>query len=717
MKKIISTFVKYPFYANLVIVVLLLAGVFAYNNMKKSFFPERESRNLSISISYQGASPKEMDEGITTRVEQAIRGLVGIKEFSSSSSENSARIDIETTGEYDLDETLQEVKNAVDAISSFPAGAEKPVIYKRRSTTPAMRMNLAGDVDLQTLKKMAQDIEDDCLRSGEISQISISGYPPLELSVEIREDELLRYNLTFDEISRSISLNNRDISAGMIKSDDEEILIRSRARSVDPDIIGDIILRANTDGSLIRIRDIGTVKMKFSEMSSSGAWRDGEKTIFISVSKLPEEDLEKISGFLNDYIDNFNTAHENVKLYISIDFLTILYQRLNLLFNNGMFGLLLVLLTLGLFLSIRLSFWVAWGIPASFLAMFVVAAISGITINLMSIFGMILVIGILVDDGIVIAENIYTHFEGGKSPKRAAIDGTMEVLPAVVTSVTTTIVAFLPLFFVKGRMEMMYEMAFVVVVALFFSLFEAFFILPAHVGNSRVLRRRTEKTGYIHARFYINKAIHFLRYKVYGNLLKIIINWKWAVLATPVSIIMITVGLMQGGLIKTTFFPQIPFDSFDINIAFTPGTGEKKTIDYLDRFSKAVWEANNELVEEHNQDRPFVTATIAILGSAFNGQERGGHSGRVSVMLREMEDSPIPSFTIANRVREKIGRVTEAQKYTIGARSRWGMPVSISLLGTDIEELEQAKLFLFNELKNIEDLNNVTDTNAIGRRE
>ncbi|GAG05220.1 unnamed protein product, partial [marine sediment metagenome] len=273
--------------------------------------------------------------------------------------------------------------------------------------------------------------------------------------------------------------------------------------------------------------------------------------------------------------------------------------------------------------SVRLSFWVAWGIPASFLAMFVVASMYGITINLMSLFGMILVVGILVDDGIVIAENIYSHYEQGKSPKRAAIDGTMEVLPAVVTSVTTTIVAFSPLFFVKGRMEFMYEMAYVVVLSLFFSLFEAFFVLPAHVGSNRVLKRRTTKTGYIHVRFYINKLIAFLRYKVYGKLLRIIIHWKWAVLATPVSIIMITFGLMQGGIIKTTFFPQIPFDSFNINLAFTPGTGEIKTIEYLDRFSKAVWEANDELVAEYNQDRSFVTATIAILGNAFDGQERG----------------------------------------------------------------------------------------------
>jgi len=716
MKTLISTFVKYPFFANLAIVVLLIAGSLSYMGMKKSFFPERESRNISVSVSYQGASPKEMDEGITTRIEQAIRGLVGIKEFESTSSENSTRVDIETTGEYDLDETLQEVKNAVDAISSFPSGAEKPVIYKRRTTTPAMRLNLAGSADLQTLKKIAQEVEDDFLKSGFMSQITVSGYPPLEISVEVKEQELLSYGITFDDISRAISQNNRDTSAGMLKSDEEEILIRSRARAVDPDHIGEIVVRATPDGSLIRIRDIADVKMKFSEMTSSGTWRDGENTVFMMVNKLPEEDLEKISDFILTYAEDFNAKHENINLHISFDFMSILNKRLDLLINNGTFGLALVLVTLGLFLSVRLSFWVAWGIPASFLAMFVIAVMSGITINMISLFGMILVIGILVDDGIVIAENIYTHFENGSHPKKAAIDGTMEVMPAVITSVSTTIVAFLPLFFVKGNMEFMYQMAFIVVVSLAFSLIEAFFILPAHVGSSFVLQRRSEKHGF-GLRYYLNKAIAFMRHKMYGGLLKIIINWKWAVLATPISIILITVGMMQGGVIKTTFFPRIPFDSFDVNIAFTPGTGENKTLDYLEKFSQAVWQANDELVAEHSQDEPFVTATFSILGSAFNGQERGSHAGRVSVQLREMEESPIPSFTIAERVRKILGKVDEAEKFTIGARSRWGKPVEISLLGVDIEELDTAKAYLLSELRLLEDLTNISDTNAIGKRE
>ncbi|MCD6308910.1 MAG: efflux RND transporter permease subunit, partial [Candidatus Latescibacteria bacterium] len=449
---------------------------------------------------------------------------------------------------------------------------------------------------------------------------------------------------------------------------------------------------------------------------SSGTWMNGKPSVRISVRKLPEEDLDAISGFVNDYVEEFNAAHDDVRLDISFDFLEILKSRLHLLYSNGGLGLALVVLTLGIFLSTRLALWVAWGIPASFLAMFIAAVLQGVTINMVSLFGMILVIGILVDDGIVIAENIFTHFENGKSPKRAAVDGTMEVLPAVITSVTTTIVAFTPLMLVTGSMEFMYEMAFVVIVSLSFSLMEAFLVLPAHIGTPHILRKRKESfLGNI--RKVLDRIIGFFRYKVYGGLLKIIIRWKWAVLATPVSIIMISIGLFQGRIIKTTFFPSIPFDSFSINIAFTPGSGEKRTMDYIRRFDDIVWEVNDELVEEYNQTEPFIRFTFMTLGSALSGKERGSHAGNVSVMLRDMEGSPISSFEIANRVRRKIGKVPDAERFTVGANNRWGSPVSISLLDRNLDELDEAKNYLMEQLREIPAITNITDTNAIGKRE
>ena len=720
MRRLIAQFVKYPFYANIVIVILVIGGGIGLLSMKKSFFPDFSERNIFITVVYPGASPKEMEEGVTVRIEEALRGIAGIKEILSTSSESFTTVSIEITGEYDIDETLMEVKNSVDGISSFPVNAERPIVRKQRASSFAMFMGLSGDVDMLTLKKIANEVENDMYASGVMSQITVGGYPALEISVEALEDDLRRYNLTFDEITGAIALNNRDISAGMIKSEEEEMLIRIRSRSVEPEDIGEIILRANGDGSYLRIRDVANVKLQFADVASESLM-NGKKSISISIFKLPEEDLKEISGFCHEYANEFNKKNPDVQLYITYDFLDILGGRLNLLYRNGGIGLLLILLCLGLFLSVRVSIWVAIGIPLSFLAMFIFAAIYGITINMISLFGMILVVGILVDDGIVIAENIYTHFENGKTPAQAAIDGTMEVVPAVLTSVATTIVAFLPLFFLEGRMEFMFEMAFVVIFSLGFSLFEAFFVLPGHVGNARVLRRNDKNSCGKNLRQKLDNIVDWMRSRIYGVLLKKIIRWKWIAAALPVALIIITVGLLGGGHIKSTFFPSIPFDQFTINITFKPGTGEKKTLEYLKRFEAAIWEVDNELMDELSDTNHFIDYAFLTTGSTSSDQnsagEVGSHAGHIFVLLRDLENSGTSSYEVVKRVSEKIGDVPEAEKFSIGGRHTFGTPVSISLLGRDLDELNEAKTMLVNGMKKMVDLSYITDNNALGKRE
>lgn len=720
MRKLVSTFVKYPFYANIIIAFLILAGSFAYLTMKKSFFPETESRIITVSVAYPGASPKEMDEGITTRIEQAVRGLVGIKEITSTSSENFCNVRIETTGEYDIDETLAEVKNAVDGISSLPSAAERPLVSKQRSMSAALFMSLSGDTELRTLKQHAYDIEDDFLASGKVSQLSIMGFPDIEISVEVNEEDMLRYELTFREIQTAIANNNIDISGGMIKSPEHEMLIRTRNRSVKPQEIGDIIFRANPDGTFLRIRDIAVVKIKFADVSNF-VKHNGKQSVQIMINKLPEEDLEEISEYVKKYAKEFNEKHEEVELNIDFDFLSLLKSRLNLLYNNGGNGLLLVLVMLTLFLNVRLAGWVSWGIPSAFLAMFIIANLYGITINMISLFGMILVIGILVDDGIVIGENIFSHFEQGKSPMRAAVDGTIEVMPAVVTSISTTIVAFSPLLLIKqGGMEFMFEMAFVVVFSLFFSLAEAFFVLPAHLGNHHVLKRKEERKGFFgKIRNKLNQAIFFMRDEIYGKSLKFFIKWRWIFLFAPLAVIMITVGLFRGSLLQATFFPNMEFDNFNIDFAFKPGEGAEETTKYLAKFDSLVWEVNQEMKAELDNDSIDVIGfTFQFLGTAFDGVENGSHAGRVMVGLQNLEEMGIRSDYIKNKVKEKVGEHPELEKLKIAAQAmRFGAPVSVTLLGNNIEELEHAKEFLKDKLKNMEELTNISDNNAAGKQE
>jgi len=721
MRKIVEKFVAYPIYANLMIIFVVLAGVFSFVSMKKAFFPETESRMITVSVFYPGASPVEMEEGVTSRIEEAVRGLIGIKEITSTSSENSARISIETTGEYPIDEVLIEVKNAVDGVSSLPSAAERPIVAKQRSRAGAMYLDVVPEegtqVDLMSLKQYAQRIEEDFYNSGVMSQISISGFPPLEISVEIREEQLLRYNITFQEIIRAIQSNNQDVSGGQIKSDDEELLIRLRSRSSDPNKIGEIIIRGREDGGYVRIRDVADVKKKFADTTNK-SWVNGKQSVSIRIEKLPEEDLQAITDFAREYMDEFNSEGNGAKLVESRAFLDILDTRLKLLTNSGLVGLLLVVIALSLFLNLRLSLWVSFGIPFSFLAMFIYAYLAGVTINMMSIFGMILVIGILVDDGIVVAENIYLHFEKGKSPARAAIDGTMEVLPAVTTSVTTTIVAFLPLVFLSGtRMEMMLEMALVVIASLAFSLFEAFLVLPAHLGSERVLNRKrfNNKGKGISGLF--DKFMVWLRDRVYHYMAHWLVKWRLAAMGIPLALVLISIGLVKGGHIKNTFFPMVDFDFFSINVAFTPGDGESQTMEYLKRFEEAVWAVNEDLIEEYGEDEDIIQRVGTSLGSAFRGQESGAHAGSISVFPKDLEGYPFSGFDLANMVRMMIGPVPEALKFTVGGMNRWGSPISIGIMSKNLKELEEGKEYLMNRLTEIPQLKDINENVALGKQE
>ncbi|WP_372753105.1 efflux RND transporter permease subunit [Labilibaculum sp.] len=716
MRTIISQFVRYPFYGKMIIALMIIAGGVSLAYMKKSFFPETESKIITVSMVFPGASPKEVEEGITSRIEDAVRGIVGIKEMNSVSSEGFSQLTITTTGDYDLDETLADVKNSVDGIPSFPSGAEKAVIAKQRATTPAVRLSVSGDVDLIHLKKYADIIYDDLMRSKLMSQITLSGFPSLELSVEVEEENLRRYNLTFSEISAAIANNNIDISGGTIKNQVEEILIRSRNRSVDPDIIGEIILKANPDGSYLRISDVANIHFQFQDVPNS-TYINRNPAISIFVNKLNEEDLEEISDYCNQYAKEFNAEHDDVRLEIGFDFISLLQSRLSLLYKNGGYGLLLVVIALALFLSFRLALWVAWGIPASFLGMFIIANLMGVTINMISLFGMILIIGILVDDGIVIGENIYSHFEKGKSPRRAAIDGTMEVVPAVLTSVTTTMVAFSPLLLITGNMEFLYEMAFVVVACLSLSLFESLFVLPSHVGNEKVLRRDRKDNFFNQIREKIEKGIIFVRDRVYSGTLDRAVRWRWFIVFVPVGLILITAGLFSGGFIQSTFFPNVAFDTFSINIAYKPGSNNEITIDRLKQFENAVWEVNDELKEEFKDTANFIKYTSLSSGNAFGGQEVGPHAGNLSVTLRDMEGAPVSSFQITDRVKQKLGDVSNLEKFTIGANNRWGAPVSISLLGNDLDQLNQANDYFQDELRKMASLYNINDNNPLGSRE
>ena len=714
MKKIIDFFVRNPIWANAVIFLTVLFGIISIGSINKSFFPELDSTRIFVNVFYPGASPVEMEEGVTIKVEEALKGLSDIEEVNSVSSENSASITVTAYQGTDMDVLLSEVKNAIDGISSFPAGAEKPIVFRQKTNGMAARtafISLSGDADLMELKKMSEKIESDLLNSGVVSQIEISGLPALEIAIEVKEQELLRYNLSFDAIVNAVRLNNRDVSGGTIKTNKEELVIRSRAKTNVASEIGNIIIRTTTNGDIIYVKDVATVTFQFAETPFK-SFLNNKRNITFNIQKLPNEDLGAIAGYIDEYVEQFNANSKNMQLDILFQFYDMLNQRMDLLINNGVIGLILVLITLGLFLSLRLSGWVAFGIPFSFLGMFIIGAFYGMTINMISLFGMIVVVGILVDDGIVIAENIFAHYEKGKTPLRAAIDGTVEVMSSVFTSVLTTIVAFSVLFFIEG-LEMMAEMAFVVIACLAFSLIEAFLVLPSHLSSKAILKEPKEGAGK-KFRNYINKRIIYVRDTVYGSLLSLFIKRKWIAVFMPIIFGVAVISLISSKIIPVTFFPSIPFDDFTVEVAYEPGSREMQTEKTLRWAQQKIWEVNQEIIEETGDT--LVTNTTLQIGYTENIGESGSHAGLVRVSL-DGEGKKISSFEVASRVREKIGQIPGVYKMAVGGGNRWGKPVSIALSGIGYESMKGSMQMLKDSLKTLATLKDVTDNAGSGRRE
>ena len=718
MKKLIAYFIKYPIYSNAIIILTAIAGILSLSLMPKSFFPELSPNKIYVNVSYPGASPEEIEEGITTRIEESLNGIEGIENITSTSSENISNVTVEIYEGFNIDEILQNVKNSVDAIYSFPQGAEKPNIQKQNSRGMGGMGNivgfycLTGPNDLWQLKEKADKIEQDLLNDDEISQIQVIGYAPIIISVEIDESALIRHNINFDLISTAIKLSNIDISGGSIKTSKDEIIIRSNNRNTSTYGVENIVVFSNRNGDIVRLKDLAKVSLVFSDIAVK-SYVNGDRAINFIIKKTPDEDIKKIANVLEEYIEIFNSENPDFEIVTLFQFADMLDERIKTLSDNLLLGLFLVSIVLGLFLSFRLSLWVAFGIPFSFIGMISIGLIYGMTINMISLFGMILVVGILVDDGIVIAENIYSHFERGKTPMQAALDGTMEVITPVFTSVLTTVFVFSTLLFVGGQMEMMQEMAFSVIAALLFSLIEAFLILPSHLASKQVLQK-DKNTKYSKFKQQVEKKVMQLR-DWYTNInIKFVENYRKHVW-TPVLMMVLVIILLATGIIRWTFFPSVPFNEVKIEFSYKPGEREFRTENFLWYLDTIISNYNKELIEEYN-DTIFTDVSLTV-GFTENLGISGSHVGGIRVAVKENE--LISTIEISNELKRRIhpDSIAVMEKISVGGVQQFGKAVSISLQSEDDKELKDAVNWLKSGISSINMVKEVIDNGGIGNRE
>ena len=691
MKKIITYFIKYPVAVNVIIIAFFAFGILGAISMKSSFFPLVDSQLIRISLAYPGASPAEMEEGVVLKIEDNLKGIVGVERVTSVSRENAASVNVEVEKGKNIDIVLSDVKNAVDRVPSFPSGMEPPVIAKVESIRPTISFTISGkNVSLKALKQYARNVENDIRGIQGISQVALSGFPDEEIEIAVRENDLRAYNLSFTEVSNAIRNSNILITGGNIKTKDEDYLIRASNRSYYGIELQNIIVRTTTNGTIIRLKDVATLRDTWSE-NPDRLYFNGNLAIDITVSNTNNEDLISSAEKIKEYIYKYNQEQQNVQLSVTSDRSITLKDRTWLLAKNAISGILLVLFFLALFLNLRLAIWVAFGLPVAFLGMFIFAAQFGVTINVLSLFGMIIVIGILVDDGIVIGENIYHHYyDLGKSKIQAAIDGTMEVIPPIVSAILTTIIAFSTFFYVDGRIGSFFsEVSTIVILTLTVSLIEALIILPAHIAHSKALdRKRLEngedkKTNVIDAFFKkINKGadkyLGKFRDNYYVPFLKFSLKNKFFIFCVFVATLLISFSALSGGIIKSSFFPRIASDRVQITLNMPQGTNEKITDSLISFIEEKVWLVNDAYTEKQTGNEQVVKNIIKRVGP-------GSANATLSVNLLPGELRDFSSPEITNAIEDKVGKVYGVESLVFGSGGNFGgSPVAVSLLGNNI---------------------------------
>ena len=722
MRDLIKYFVKYPVSANVIMILIIIFGCMGLFNLRKTFFPERTAKIIIVDAVFPGASPLEIEQMVTLKIEDNIDGITGIKRITSKSLENTSSVIVEIENNADNQVVIQDIKNAIDRINSFPDDMESPSISLMEDLNPAISYALNGDVSLNQLKKAAEEIEDDLKAMDGVSKIRISGYPVEEMEISVRENDLKKYDLSFQDINRAISSENIDITGGTVKSSDENFMIRSNNKKYNANEISEIVVK-KINNRIIKIKDIARVERIWKDVSNRKFYNKTAGVV-INVFNTNNEDISVVAGKTRAYLESFNKINKNIKADIIVDNSIIIEQRIALLTKNGVIGFILVLLILTLFLHPSLAGWVAVAIPISFAGMFILASFYGITLNVISLFGMIIVIGILVDDGIIIAENIYQRYEQGEDRISAAINGTLEVLPAVFSAILTTIVAFSLFFMLDGMLgDFFPEMGFVVIGTLIFSLIEGVIILPTHIAHSKALKgiqppnklkRIIDKTTSI---------LESLKIKYYAPLLRYTIKNPFTIILIFICSLAITVSAMSAGLIKSTVFPNIEGESIIVNLKFEAGSSEEKTKKWINYIENKIIQKNNEISKEFNDGNSLVKAIEKTIGNNQAADQwtmstaQSSEKSYLNIILIPSEERSIGTSEITNFLKEAVGEIPGAESLTFDIESPFGKAISIALYSENNNELLSATKILKDYMLNLNMMKNIESSDQKGLKE
>ena len=722
MNKLIAWFAANSVAANLLMLFIIIVGMMSLPQIRKETFPTIPLNSVTIAVAYPGASPTEVEQSVCTRIEEAIFDIQGIEQLNATASEHICRVMVDVQKGFKTEDLYDDIKTRVDAITSFPLEAEEPNIVAnttRRDTV--LNLIISGPADELTLKSLADNMRDDLLKLPSITQVETFNVKPYEISIEVSDSALLAYGLSFSEIADTVRNASLDLAGGVIKTTSGDVLLRTQGQMHNGEQFASIPLRAKPNGAYLTVGNVAKVTDGLEEADMEGQF-NGEPAVLLTVFRVGEQSVLDVSQEVIDYLEKARIdLPEGISANIWQDRSKMFKDRLNLLVRSAVIGLLLVFILLVVFLRLQLAVWVSVGIAVSFMgALFLLPYFDG-SINMISMFAFVLVLGIVVDDAIIVGERIFTQHRNGVYGLQAAIAGAQEVSKPVIVAVMTTIVAFLPIFFLPGVEGKIWSIIAVVVIAtLSFSLIESMLILPAHLSHiDSTATSRFAFFNYFSAKqqAFVDRVEYFI-FEVYRPLLSLALRWRYTMVAIFISLFITFIVFVQSGWIPMAFFPKVEGDMVVSSVRFAQGTHVDKTRAAVNHMQHAASVLRLELMDETGADQfSGVTSSLGNQPMSRTGN-RGGHVGEVAIELTPAENRLVPNEEIMRRWREKIGQIPEALELSFSSTIKHhGADIDMQLSGGDLDELNRAANKLQQQLRSYPGIYDIKNSFESGKRE
>ena len=718
MKKTVAWFAENHVAANLLMLFLLLAGALTAVTMKIEVFPEASLDRINISVVYSGASPAEVEEGIIRKIEVSVAGLAGIKRIDATAMEGYGYVSIEVMKGWDLNSLLDDVKAEVTRINTFPEDAEEPVVREVIRKDRVIFLAVYGDAPEWTLKHLAERIRDDITNLKGVTLAEFIGVRKGEIHIEISESTLCQYGLTLGGIANTVKKASLDLPAGRVKSRSGEVLLRTKGRRYHARDYGDVAVVTRSDGTKVTLAEIAGLRDGFEDLDLFARFQE-KPAALIQVFRVADQNALTVAKTVKGYVEDLRPGlPAGVDIGFFADSSKVLNSRIWLLLKNLIIGLLLVIISLGVLLNVRLAFWVTLGIPISFMAGLMLLPQFDVSINMVSLFAFIMVLGIVVDDAIIIGDNIFRKSEEGLPPLKAATEGAIEVGRPVIFSVLTTIVAFWPLLLGGGFLgKMMRHLPIVIILVLIGSLVESLFILPAHLARSKGLQ--TFKPGKNKRE---KRSAQWLKWIIrgpYAGLLNFCLRWRYATLGLGISLLILTFGVWKAGWIKFVFFPKVEGDTLECRLTMPAGTSARRTEEVVAHLEQTARDVLTRLDSDRPQDAsPLCEFTISLVGWQEGRRDLGGNLANIWIQLPEEEYRGISTKKLTQLWREQVGNIPDVESIDFrGEMTSAGKAVEVHLSADDSNMLALAVDDLKQEIVGYPGVSDVSDSYLRGKKE